>query len=246
MEIDYDHSKNAHELPGPRAAFGMVFEKRKPQSLLDVGCGTGTWLKAAYESGVMDIFGVDGVEVPSERFAVSPSFFSRQNLTTPWKLGRRFDAAICLEVAEHLDEQYASILIDTLVAHSDCIIFGAACPDQGGQHHVNCQWPAYWQKLFNERGYVCSDAVRWKIWNDDRIEVWYRQNMFEANRDEMRAGSEPRISPVIHPDHFKLMAEAVFNEKLKAIENGWLPFKWYLSCLLKAFKQKALKKLTCT
>jgi SAM-dependent methyltransferase len=244
MEIDYEHSRNTHELLGPRVAFGEIFGEPKPRSLLDVGCGIGTWLKAAQESGLVDILGVDGISPPPEQFLVSTSFFRRQDFTRPWNLGRHFDAVICLEVAEHLDEPCASVLIDALVTHSNCIVFSAACPGQTGQHHVNCQWPAYWQKLFNDRGYVCSDALRWKIWNDGRIESWYRQNMFMARRDAELAGHEPRILPVIHPVQFALMADADFAERLKAIEQGWLPFKWYLSYPLRALTQKILKKLT--
>src|SRR6185437_3722679 len=138
MKIEYEHSQNTHELPGPLAAFSTIFAGSKPQSLLDVGCGVGTWLKAAQESGVEDIVGVDGIDTPSTRFLVSTSFFRQQDLTRSWNLGRRFDAAICLEVAEHLDEQYATILVDSLATHSDHIVFGAACPGQSGQHHVNC------------------------------------------------------------------------------------------------------------
>jgi SAM-dependent methyltransferase len=243
MQIDYDYSKNAHGLPGPGAALKLLCHDLKPRSLLDVGCGMGTWLKAAQEAGVTDVFGVDGIELPPDRFHVSKSLFSLQDLTKPWNLGRRFDTALCLEVAEHLDRQFAAVLVGSLTTHSDCIVFSAACPGQGGQHHVNCQWPAYWQELFNERGYACSDAIRWKIWNDDRIEPWYRQNMFLARRDPVQAGKEPRIEAVIHPDHFGFMTDDFFRNKLKDIENGWLPFTWYLSSTAGALRQKLSKKL---
>ena len=126
----------------------------------------------AVEFDVTDIFGVDGVAIPTEQLQISSSLFRQQDLTRPWNLGRRFEAALCLEVAEHLDEKNAAVLIDALTTHSDCVVFSAACPGQPGQHHVNCQWPAYWQKMFNECGYVCTDEVRWQIWHDERIELW--------------------------------------------------------------------------
>jgi SAM-dependent methyltransferase len=242
MKIDYDHSQNTHELPGPRAAFGAIFNGSRPRSLLDVGCGTGTWLKVAQEFGVTDILGVDGVPLPPESFLVAPAFFSRQDLTRSWNLGRRFDVTLCLEVAEHLDEACAPALIDALTAHSEHIVFSAACPGQTGQHHINCQWPAYWQKIFNERGYVCSDEARWKLWLDDRIEPWYRQNVFVAHHNVQHAGHEPRLLPVIHPAMHALMADAFFSQRLQAIEQGWLPYKWYLRCPFVALTQKIVKK----
>src|SRR5947209_4880766 len=94
--IDYDHSKNIHNLDGPRAALPVLLAEAKPRSLLDIGCGTGTWLRAAVEFGVPEIFGVDGVEIPKERLLVPPDCFRKQDLTRLWKLERRFDVVLCL------------------------------------------------------------------------------------------------------------------------------------------------------
>ena len=37
-----------------------VLELLSPRSVVDVGCGVGTWLAAARDLGVPEIFGVDG------------------------------------------------------------------------------------------------------------------------------------------------------------------------------------------
>ncbi len=211
----------------------------RPQSLLDVGCGIGTWLKVALESGVGDVFGVDGIAVAPDNFLVPKTLFSQQDLRQKWNLNRRFEVALCLEVAEHLDPQFSMNLIQALTSHSDMVVFGAACPGQTGQHHVNCQWPVYWQKLFNEQGYACSDEVRWLIWPDERIEPWYRQNIFIARRNAATAGQEPRIPSVIHPNIMTLMNESGYWTNADQIANGALPFKWYL----KSFPNVILKKL---
>jgi hypothetical protein len=238
--IDYDHTRNLHSADGPREAFGCIFANDLPKSLLDVGCGTGTWLKAARDSGVDDVYGVDGISVPGESFLVSRSLFSQQDFTRPWNLGRRFDAALCLEVAEHLDEPFAEQLLDTIVAHADTVIFSAACPGQRGQHHVNCQWPNWWQRRFNDRGYVCDDAVRWRIWNNTRIEPWYRQNIFCAVRDRSRAGTETRIPSVVHPELLDEVAwDRVTSTHRRQIETGSLPASWYLSRPWRALVAKA-------
>jgi SAM-dependent methyltransferase len=240
--IDYDHSKNIHTLSGPRVALPVILGEIKPRSLLDVGCGIGTWLKAALESGITDVFGVDGIAVAPENFLVAKTLFRQQDLNQTWSLGRRFEVALCLEVAEHLDAQFAGNLIEALTLHADTVIFGAACPGQGGQHHVNCQWPVYWQKMFNERGYVCSDEIRWKIWQDERIEPWYRQNIFTARRDPAKAGHEPGILPVVHPDILKLMTQDEFSKNIDRIAEGALPFKWYWVSFPKVFLKKVAGK----
>lgn len=242
MNIEYDHSKASHTLSDPSAMLPSVFGKELPRSLLDVGCGTGTWLKVAQQLGITDVFGVDGVAIPAGQLLISSSLFRNQDLTIPLSLGRKFDAAICFEVAEHLPEQNASTLINSLVSHSDLIIFSAGAPGQDGQNHVNCQWPEYWQKKFNESNFECSDAIRWRVWADKRIHPWYRQNVFIARRNPELAGREPRIPRVIHPECFETMTSGPISDYIKRVEKGGLPMKWYITSLLKALSAKLQKK----
>ncbi len=246
MAIDYNHSTNVHSVGGPQAALPILFAKEKPASLLDVGCGTGTWLKAALDYGIRDVFGVDGVELPSNELHVPSKFIRHLDLTMPWNLGRRFDATICLEVAEHLDATFAPVLIDALVRHSERVYFSAACPAQPGQHHVNCQWPAYWQRLFNGQGYVCEDDLRWQMWEDNRIEPWYRQNLFLARRSPDAAGAEPRIRSVVHPEIWKLEKDTPrqsFAEHVHQIEQGRMPTMWNMTVPARALRAKLRRKL---
>ncbi|HMC28421.1 MAG TPA: class I SAM-dependent methyltransferase [Verrucomicrobiae bacterium] len=207
MTIDYDHSANLHTIDGPRAALPKLFPFGLPESILDVGCGTGTWLRAAIDSGISDVIGIDGVEIPPDQLLFPPGKFHCRDLGAPVDLGRRFELVICLEVAEHLEQGSGRILIRTLTQHADVILFSAACPGQFGQHHVNCQWPEYWQALFNSEGYACDDSPRWTIWDDSMIEGWYRQNIFMARRDP-DAGREPRIKSIIHPEMRRIVVSA--------------------------------------
>jgi hypothetical protein len=157
-------------------------------------------------------------------------------------LGRRFDVAFCLEVGEHLNETAAPVLVSALVAHTDVIWFSAAIPGQVGQHHVNCRWPDYWQSLFNEAGFACSDAIRWRLWDDERIEPWYRQNLFLATRDEALAGLEPRIQRVVHPVMWNGASAANhyldYKTAMEKCERGLMPATWYLTLPWKAFVSK--------
>ena len=241
--IDYDHSKNRHTIEGPRAAFGKLWPHNPPSSILDVGCGTGTWLRAALDYGVMDVCGIDGVEVPAESLLIPAVHVHVMDLTKPIDLKRRFAAALCLEVAEHLDPTASDVLLDTLVTHSDYIVFSAAIPDQAGQHHVNCQWPAWWQERFNERGYCCDDGLRWRMWEDTELEPWYRQNMFIAYKDPKHASLEPRIRPVVHPEMLSSLSIGTTRESvLTDIIDGGMPVSWYFKTLGKAVCAKASRR----
>lgn len=242
MSVDYDASKNLHTIEGPRAALKWIFPDSKPRSLLDVGCGIGTWLRASMDFGVPEVFGVDGSEISEGDLLIPSTVFQQRDLTQLLDLRRRFDVVLCFEVAEHLESSFAAVFLDSLVRHADVIVFSAACPGQPGQHHVNCQWPSYWQKLFNERGYACSDDIRWRIWTDDAIEPWYRQNMMVARKDAVSAGKEKPIESVIHPSMMSFFngfqAEKTRMETIRAAASGDFGLKWCRETLQNAISSR--------
>jgi SAM-dependent methyltransferase len=233
MNINYTHSANQHTVDGPRAAFPLLFSDEMPKSLLDVGCGIGTWIRSAMEYGISDVIGIDGIPIPSDQLLFPLEKFLCRNLNEPIDLNRRFDAAICLEVAEHLEPNSAKVLVESLTRHSDLIIFAAACPGQPGQHHINCQWPSYWQELFNDQGYSCEDSLRWHIWNNNEIEPWYRQNIFIARRNLSLAGKEKRLLSVIHPDIQDTFIRSALlqarSDVIEQVRKGCMKSSWYLS-----------------
>lgn len=242
MTIDYDHSRNRHTVEGAATAFSLLLSclPNRPQSLVDIGCGTGVWLKAAMDNGVKDVLGVDAVALDQTDLVVPRSVVKTHDLTQPLIISRRFDIALCLEVAEHLDADHADTLVDSLVKLADTVVFSAACPGQPGQHHVNCQWPAYWQAIFNSRGYRCDDAVRWAGWEVSTIEPWYRQNLFIASRDAGHAGKEDRIPAVRHPEIFGDPSELLSNQ-IGWITAGGLPTMWYFRVALSAIVAKMMR-----
>ena len=81
------------------------------------------------------------------------------------------------------------------------VLFSAAIPGQGGVGHKNEQWPDYWANRFATHGYSVSGALRWRIWNDDRVENWYRQNLLLAAADPGKLPSVVFDTPisVVHP-----------------------------------------------
>lgn len=248
MPVSFDHSLFPTSLKGPRAALQVMFQEALPPSLLDLGCGNGAWARAALDLGIRDVLGVDGGDVKKGQLLIPRASLRSQLLSESFDLDRKFGVALCLEVAEHLNEEDAKALIANLAAHADCIYFSAACPGQPGQFHINCQWPAYWQHLFNEAGYACDDAIRWKLWDLSVLEFYYRQNMFRACRDQQRAGLEPRIQPVIHPEMMNLLDALSTEDRrsrwLRQVEEGSQTVSWYLSIPAKAFGRKLNRKLS--
>ncbi len=186
-------------------------------SVIDVGCGTGAWLAAFADRGVGDVLGVDQEAVPTASLRIPPERFTTVDLTDPPDVGRRFDLALCLEVGEHLPAETAAGLVRSLTSLAPIVVFSAAVPGQGGAGHVNEQWPAFWAERFEAEGYVCFDVLRRRLWDDERLAPFYRQNLLlyvdraavAVVPEEVRATSLP-VPPLalVHPGTFDLVRTA--------------------------------------
>jgi SAM-dependent methyltransferase len=170
----------------------LVREALHVTSVLDVGCARGTWLRAWKEAGVHDFQGVDGAYV-MESLVIPHERFLGTDLAGPINLARRFDLVQSLEVAEHIPPESAEQFVDNLVAHSaGFVLFSAAPPGQGGEHHVNEQPYEYWREKFGRRGFQAFDYVRPRIAGDGHVSFWYRFNIL-LYADERRVEQLPEI-----------------------------------------------------
>lgn len=156
----------------------LVAELVHPRTVIDVGCGVGTWLAVWQKNFGAEIYGLDGDYVDRSQLFIDKKDFHSFNLEERITLNRRFDLAMTLEVAEHLTPARADSFVEDLTKLSDVILFSAAIPAQGGTNHVNEQWQSYWAKKFLRFGYVAIDCIRPKIWTTNDVSFWYRQNIF--------------------------------------------------------------------
>jgi hypothetical protein len=158
-----------------RIVVPLLMELLTPESVIDVGCGTGIWLHEFMNQGVIDILGIDGqfdqqlLCIPSEKYRV-------HNLQQPLVVDRKFDVALSLEVAEHLPPNQAENFVESLTRLAPVVVFSAAIPHQGGYKHLNEQWQQYWVDLFEKRGYTPTDYLRKRLWHNREVAVWYIQN----------------------------------------------------------------------
>jgi SAM-dependent methyltransferase len=154
----------------------LVLELIQPESIIDVGCGLGTWLRVFKEFGVEDVLGIDGDHVDPNMLEIPKEQFLTFDLKRPFQMERQFDLVVSLEVAEHLPTDCAKMFVDSLTRLGPAILFSAAQPSQGGENHVNEQWPDYWANHFQKKGYMVTDCVRKRIWENPSVEWWYAQN----------------------------------------------------------------------
>lgn len=236
VKVPYIHSNNIHNFNSAYEIIPYLIEIFKPNSILDVGCGTGTWLKVAQDYGVQDILGIDGHYINQDHLEIDKLHFIAFDLQQTLNIGRKYSMVFCLEVAEHLDEIYADNLIAGLVKHSDIIIFSAALPGQGGQNHLNEQPFEYWFEKFNKHGYTAIDIIRDKFWNNNNVDWWYKQNAFViTNRIDILNAfkNEKSINTYIHPTLFRLYVKEFSS--LKMVYSS--PVKILKSCLSKLFRR---------
>jgi len=161
-----------------RICMPLFIELLNPNSILDVGCGQGNWLNVCRELGADDITGVDGAYVREEELKMAKDKFVPHDLMKPFNLERQFDLALCLEVGEHIPDEHAKTLVESLTKHSSAIIFSAAVPGQGGVNHINEQWPWYWKEKFAKHGYVQLDPFRRLLWGNSKVLIYYQTNIF--------------------------------------------------------------------
>ncbi|HZY78377.1 MAG TPA: class I SAM-dependent methyltransferase [Cyclobacteriaceae bacterium] len=215
MRQPYFHTDDVHNMDSPREVVPVITKLTGASSVVDVGCGTGTWLKAFEEAGIKDYMGVDGDYVSRNQLKIPVEKFSARDLTVSWQPERKFDLAVSLEVAEHLPESKASMFVKTLAGYADQIIFSAAIPGQGGQNHLNEQWPTYWQEKFLEHGFYFHDVIRPVIWDNPKVQWWYRQNIFLLNKVPT---NEP-IRHYVHPEAY-LNSHKSHHSEREAILSG--------------------------
>jgi SAM-dependent methyltransferase len=208
--------------------------------VLDVGCGDGRWLAAFAERGAM-VHGVDGAWTDTTKLCIPRDCFEIRDLTQPFRLDRRFDIVLSLEVAEHLPESAAASFVDTLTRHADVVLFSAAIPHQGGFRHVNEQWQSYWVRCFARYGYQMFDPFRSVLWTDDAVHEWYKQNLLlyvnGTNHPAMEAVGRfmvdnpiaPMPVDIVHPECYRRVAEYDLIEFKPLLQK--LPKKSFLKML---------------
>ncbi len=201
----------------------LVMKLCQPKRVIDVGCGAGSWLAVFKEHGVEHVLGVDGHYIDRKLLQISAGEFYAFDLKNPLRLNQQFDLAVSLEVAEHLPPDCAEGFVDSLVRLAPAVLFSAAVPFQGGVNHLNEQWPTYWIGHFRQKGYVASDCIRGKIWENPSVEWWYAQNTLLFVRHDtllhypFMQGESMNPLPIVHPrKYLELVSELASAKEIIA------------------------------
>lgn len=130
------------------------------KSIVDFGCSTGHFLKEVMNNEItVDVQGVEGSPNAFTNLVIDKSLIIQHDLRLPLVLNRKYDLCTCMEVAEHLEDEYADTFVKTLTDSSDVVFITAAIPGQLGHYHVNEQPKEYWIEKFAKVGYKYDEAA---------------------------------------------------------------------------------------
>jgi len=162
-----------------KSVVDVLIQEFDPDSVIDLGCGVGHYLKHFKESGI-SINGMDGAEAAQIHAVIDDENIKKHDLRNPYYPSRDYDLVVCIEVAEHLPEKYANVLVKSIVRCGETVVFTAATPGQGGSHHINEQPRQYWKSLFINQGMQYDeetvDRLRENI--DVNKAEWVPENLF--------------------------------------------------------------------
>lgn len=208
-----------------RTISSMLRARLGVESVLDVGCAMGTWLRAWAERGVADYHGVDGDYVDRRNLDIPAAAFTAVDLNAAFDLGRQFDLVQSFEVAEHVEPCASEAFVDSLVRHAlRYVLFSAAPPGQGGEFHINEQPYEFWREKLARRGFAAVDAVRPMICDDARISYWYRYNTFLFVRHEALAGLPPDLRSKVVAESTPLIDVSPLAFRLRKALIRMLPY----------------------
>lgn len=232
MKTRYVHELNIHhEDKSPNEIVPILQKIFNPTSVVDIGCGVGNFLREFKAKGVETITGIDGAWADKEEISRNIQFdnFEEWDLTKEWQPEVIYDLAISLEVAEHIEPEFADTFVKTLTNCSDNIVFSAAVPGQGGQNHINEQWNDYWIEKFAEKGFVKIDFLKPYFWNNKDIFWWYKQNIlfFTKTPEKYAQFQDNGLFNIVHKDLFQKVVRDYEN-----ISTGKYPWRFYVHQLL--------------
>jgi FkbM family methyltransferase len=161
----------------------VEFFSREGKSVVDFGCGTGSYLRALRNAG-MDCDGYDGNPRTQQ---MSGGLGRVLDLSQCIELPRTYDWVLSLEVGEHIPREFEQSFINNLHRYNTKgIVLSWAVPGQGGFGHVNERENQQIAVKFSSLGYyrdvLAERCLRESVTNCS----WFRQTMMVFRRDVLQ------------------------------------------------------------
>lgn len=162
----YNENASIKHVHGQVFFVDLINDLLHPKSVIDIGCGVGGALSLFKNKYHCEVQGIDGDYVNRDLLLINTDEFTPFNIeekisaNTQILKKDKFDLAISTEVAEHLLPSRAESFVEDLTRLSDCVLFSAAVPMQGGTNHINERPIEYWVSLFDKYNYTPISCIR--------------------------------------------------------------------------------------
>jgi len=144
-----------------------------PKTVLDMGCGPGTYVNALRKHGVK----ATGIDIDPR--VKNKEWLKQEDMFDTVSTGQ---VVLCLEVAEHISgdksDEVAKVVANAVVK-GGTLIWSAAHPGQGGVGHINCQEKNYWEQKLQAYGLKRSVNIEKEL--IDFIKSGYHMGWFVSN-----------------------------------------------------------------
>jgi len=163
-----------------------ILERFRPDSVIDVGCGTGALIARLQDLGV-EVRGVEHASAALRYCHERGLEVEAVDLSDPEDAEKtlgRYDLAVCFEVGHQLPPALAEACVSFLCGHSDRAVFSA---DSGASDRLplNPQPPSYWIGKFEAQGFgydeALSEALR-EEWRERGTAPWFHRRPMAFRR----------------------------------------------------------------
>jgi hypothetical protein len=140
---------------------------------VDIGCGSGAYVKFLNDEYGIWVDGYDGSPLTED---VTNGLCRQADFSEPQDVGK-YDFVISLEVGEHIPAEYEKTFLNNLVMPTpDMIILSWAVEGQAGQGHVNCRSNKYIISEMEDRGYAYDKKASLKLRLASRL-PWFKNTI---------------------------------------------------------------------
>ncbi len=164
---------NKEEKPFAKRLAKWIKDELNPKTVLDLGCGPGTYVEC------LNAIGVSCLGYDVDKRVEGKKDLKCQSLLS---VADTADVVLCMEVAEHIESSVNNQIVESVAKALNpggYLIWTAAQPGQGGVGHINCQTKSYWDSQLKQTGLERDKNIESKL--IDYVKAGYHMGWFSQN-----------------------------------------------------------------